>query len=136
MPAARFSTAASLALPRTPRGGNSGATVTIINKETNLTRDTVTGGDGSFTLNNALPGPYDVKISLAGFREAVRTNVPVTIGEISRVDMTLEVGALTETVTVASEAQLLQTDKADVHTELKSDAITSMPLNHFRTTRR
>jgi hypothetical protein len=109
-----------------------GATVTIVNKETNLTRDTVTGADGSFTLNNVLPGPYDVKISLTGFREAVRTNVPVTIGEISRVDMTLEVGALTETVTVASDAQLLQTDKADVHTELKSDAITSMPLNRFR----
>ena len=109
-----------------------GATVTIVSKETNLTRDTVTGGDGSFTLNNVLPGPYDVKISLTGFREAVRTNVPVTIGEISRVDMTLEVGALTETVTVASEAQLLQTDKADVHTELKSDEITSMPLNRFR----
>ena len=109
-----------------------GATVTIVNKETNLTRDTVTGADGSFTLNNVLPGPYDVKISLTGFREAVRTSVPVTIGEISRVDMTLEVGALTETVTVASDAQLLQTDKADVHTELKSDAITSMPLNRFR----
>jgi hypothetical protein len=109
-----------------------GATVTIVNKDTNLTRDAVTGGDGSYTLNNVLPGPYDVKISLTGFREAVRTSVPVTIGEISRVDMTLEVGALTETVTVASEAQLLQTDKADVHTELKSDEITSMPLNRFR----
>jgi hypothetical protein len=109
-----------------------GATVTIVNKETNLTRDAVTSGDGTFTLNNVLPGPYDVKISLTGFREAVRTNVPVSIGQISRVDMALEVGALTETVTVASEAQLLQTDKADVHTELKSDAITSMPLNRFR----
>ncbi len=109
-----------------------GATVTVINKETNLTRDTVTTGDGSYTVNNVLPGPYDVKISLTGFREAVRTSVPVTIGQISRVDMTLEVGALTETVTVASEAQLLQTDKADVHTELKSDEITSMPLNRFR----
>src|SRR5436190_6384636 len=109
-----------------------GATVTIVNRETNLTRDTVTGPDGSFTVNNVLPGPYDVKLSLTGFREAIRTNVPVTIGQISRVEMTLEVGALTETVTVASEAQLLQTDKADVHTELKSDAITSMPLNRFR----
>ncbi len=59
----------------------------------------------TFTLNNVLPGPYDVKISLTGFRESVRTNVPVTIGQISRVEMTLEVGALTETVTVASEAQ-------------------------------
>jgi hypothetical protein len=109
-----------------------GATVTVVNKETNLTRDSVTGGDGTFTINNVLPGPYDLKVSLTGFREAVRTNVPVTISQISRVEMTLEVGALTETVTVASEAQLLQTDKADVHTELKSDAITSMPLNRFR----
>ena len=109
-----------------------GATVTVVNKETNLTRDTVTNADGTFTLKNVLPGPYNVKVSLTGFREGIRTNVPVTIGQISRVDMALEVGALTETVTVASEAQLLQTDKADVHTELKSAEITSMPLNRFR----
>jgi hypothetical protein len=109
-----------------------GATVTIVNKDTNLTRDAVTNSEGGFTIANVLPGPYDVKISLTGFREGVRTNVPVTIGQISRVDMTLEVGALTETVTVASEAQLLQTDKADVHTELKSGELTSMPLNRFR----
>ncbi len=79
-----------------------------------------------------LPGPYDVKISLTGFREAVRPNVPVSIGQISRVDLTLEVGTLTETVTVRPQPQLLQTDKADVSTELKSAEITSMPLNRFR----
>ena len=109
-----------------------GATVTAVNKETNLTRDTVTNAEGVYTLTNVLPGPYDVKISLPGFKEAVRTAVPVTIGQIARVDMTLEIGALTESITVASEAQLLQTDKADVHTELKSGEITSMPLNRFR----
>ena len=76
--------------------------------------------------------PYDVKVSLTGFRETVRTSVPVTIGQISRVDMALQVGTLSETVTVQSAAELLQTDKADVSTELKSDAITSMPLNRFR----
>jgi hypothetical protein len=109
-----------------------GATVTIVNKDTNLTRDTTTDAEGAFSVINVLPGPYDVKISLTGFREAVRTNVPVTIGQISRVDLTLEVGSLTETVTVQSAAELLQTDKADVSTELKSDAITQMPLNRFR----
>ena len=109
-----------------------GATVTIVNKQTNLTRDTTTDAEGSYSLVNVLPGPYDVKISLTGFREAVRSNVPVTIGQISRVDLTLEVGALTETVTVQSAAELLQTDKADVHTELKSAEITAMPLNQFR----
>jgi hypothetical protein len=109
-----------------------GVTVTITNTETGLTRDTVTDAQGSYTLTNVLPGPYDVKVSLSGFRESVRSNVPVTIGQISRVDVTLEVGTLTETVTVASESSLLQTDKADISTELKSEAITQMPLNRFR----
>ena len=109
-----------------------GATVTIVNKDTNLTREATTDAEGAYNLVNVLPGRYDVKISLTGFREALRTNVPVTIGQISRVDLTLEVGALTETVTVQSAAELLQTDKADVSTELKSSEITQMPLNRFR----
>jgi hypothetical protein len=108
-----------------------GATVTIVSKDTNLTRDAVTDAQGNYSFVNVLPGPYDVKVSLTGFREGVRLDVPVTIGQIARVDVTLEVGALTETVTVQSAAELLQTDKADVSTELKSDVITQMPLNRF-----
>jgi hypothetical protein len=117
-----------------PQGGNApGATVTIVNKDTNLTRETVTDAEGGYTFINVPPGRnWDVKVSLQGFRENVRTGVPVSIGEISRVDLTLEVGTVTETVTVASEAQLLQTDKADVSTELKSQELTAMPLNRFR----
>src|SRR5207245_4240479 len=101
-------------------------------KETNPSRDVTTDAQGSYNIVNVLPGAYDVKISLQGFREAVRSNVPVTIGQISRVDMTLEVGTLSEVVTVESASELLQTDKADVHTEIKSDVITNMPLNRFR----
>ena len=58
--------------------------------------------------------------------------MPVSVNEVSRVDAQLEVGALTETVTVASELQLLQTDKADTHTEIKSAAITQLPLPQNR----
>ena len=108
------------------------ATVVVTNKETNSTRETVTGPEGEYTLANVLPGQYDVKVTLTGFREAVRTNVPVSAGQISRVDVKLEIGALTETVTVASDAQLLQTDKSDLHTELKSQEITNLPLNQYR----
>jgi hypothetical protein len=116
-----------------PQGGTvPGATVTITNTETNLTKETTTDAQGAFNITNVLPGPYNVKVVLQGFRENIRSNVPVTIGQISRVEMTLEVGAVTESVTVASEAQLLQTDKADVHTELKSSEIVAMPLNRFR----
>ena len=109
-----------------------GAAVTITNKETNLTRDAVTDHEGNYSLTNVLAGPYDVKVALTGFREAVRTNVPVTIGQISRVDVALQVGTLSETVTVSSAAELLQTDKADVSTEIKSDTLTQVPTNRFR----
>ena len=109
-----------------------GATVTATNTATGLTRDTVTGDDGSYNLPNVLPGSYDVKVSLQGFKEFIQTGVPVTAGTVSRVEVALEVGTLTETVTVASSVQLLQTDKADVHTELKAKEITSLPLNQYR----
>ncbi len=109
-----------------------GATVTIVNKDTNLRRETTTDEEGNYRLLNVLAGPYDVTVALEGFREGLRTNVPVTVGQISRVDVTLEIGALTETVTVQSASELLQTDKADLHTELKSAELTSLPLNQYR----
>jgi len=116
-----------------PQGGTvPGASVTVTSKETNLVKEVVTDAAGAFTISNMAPGPYDVKVVLQGFRESVRSGVPVSIGEIARVEMALEVGSVSETVTVASEAQLLQTDKADVSTELKSKELTSMPLNRFR----
>ena len=108
------------------------ATIVITNKETNLTRETVTGAEGDYTVSTVPPGHYDVKVTLTGFREFVQTNVPVSAGQLSRVDVKLEIGALTETVTVASDAQLLQTDKSDLHTELRSKEITNLPLNQYR----
>jgi hypothetical protein len=109
-----------------------GAAVTVVNKDNNLTREATTDADGAYNIINLQPGRYDVRISLSGFRESSRTNVPITIGEISRIDVALEIGTLSETITVASQVQLLQTDKADVSTELNSKAVTDMPLNRFR----
>ena len=118
---------------RDPQGaGVPGAIVEIVNKNTNLTRETVTSSDGSYSLVNVVPGPYDVKVSLTGFRAGLRSSVPVTVGQIARVDVILEVGSISETVTVASSIQLLQTDKSDVHTELKSKEIINLPLNQYR----
>jgi hypothetical protein len=109
-----------------------GATVTITNKETSLVRDASTGDDGAFSIINILPGTYDLKVSLQGFREYVKTGVGVSAGNQSRVEVSLEVGQLSETVTVASPVELLQTDKADTHTELKAKELVSMPLPAYR----
>src|SRR5438105_5940527 len=109
-----------------------GATVMIVNKENNLTLETTTKSDGAYSIINVQPGPYDIKVTLPGFRDVARYNVPVTIGQIARVDVTMEVGAVSETVLVIGESPLLQTDKSDVHTQIRSTEITSMPLNRYR----
>jgi Carboxypeptidase regulatory-like domain/TonB dependent receptor-like, beta-barrel len=109
-----------------------GATITATNKETGLVLETTSNETGNYSIPNVQQGTYDVKAALTGFKEFVRPNVPVTIGTVSRVDVTLNVGDLTESVTVASESSLLQTDRADVHTELRSDEITALPTNQFR----
>jgi hypothetical protein len=109
-----------------------GVAVTIVNRDTNLTREAMTDTQGTYNFVNVLPGPYDVKAVLQGFSEAVRSNVPVTIGQISRVDVTMQVGELTEVLTVVSAPALLQTDTAEVKTDLRSEEITNLPLNRFR----
>ena len=69
-----------------------GASVTIVNKDTNLTRETTTDAQGGYSFTNIQAGPYDVKVVLTGFKESVRSRVPVSTGQISRVDLTLAVG--------------------------------------------
>ena len=80
-----------------------GATVTLVNSGTGLKRDTVTDAQGGYNFVNVLAGTYDVRVAMSGFRESVRTGVPVSVGQISRVDMTLEIGAMNETVSVMSD---------------------------------
>ena len=108
------------------------ATVTITNIDTGLMRTTVTNDAGAYSFTNVQAGRYDVKITLQGFREFVKTGVPVSVNEVARIDAALAIGTLSDTVTVASELQLLQTDKADTHTEIKSAAITQLPLPQNR----
>lgn len=109
-----------------------GATITVRSNATGLELTTVTGETGTYTVANVLPGTYDVVVTLQGFREARRTDVPVTAGTVARVDVTLQVGDLSESVTVASEAALLQTDKSDTRVELRSRDIVDMPLPAYR----
>jgi Carboxypeptidase regulatory-like domain/TonB dependent receptor len=109
-----------------------GATVTITHRETNLSRESTTTADGNYRFVNVQPGTYRVRVALAGFKESVKENVPVSANAISRVDVGLEVGQLTETVTVQSEQKLLQTDSGSVTAELRSKEITSLPLGNYR----
>ncbi len=109
-----------------------GATVTATNVGTQHTVSVPTDSDGNYTVHNLLPGTYDLNAALTGFRELKQTGLRVTANTRVRVDIKLEVGTLTETVNVVSETTLLQTEKADLNTELASKEIVNLPLNQFR----
>jgi len=93
---------------------------------------TVSDDSGAYTIRNLQPGTYTVKATLQGFKESVRTAIPVDANDIVRIDARPEVGALTESVTVTSEAALLKTDKADVSVNLRPAEVVNLPLNQYR----
>ncbi len=107
-------------------------TVTIVNKDTGQTRETGLDEAGRYTLLNVLQGRYDVKVIASGFKPMTQADVNVTINTVVRVDMQLEVGALTEQVTVEAQATVLQTDKSDLHHEITKTAITNLPMPNYR----
>jgi hypothetical protein len=109
-----------------------GATVTASNPSTGFSVNSVTDSTGGYAFRNLLPGTYDLRASLEGFRELNQTGLRVSAGSAIRLDLRLEVGALAETVTVVSETTLLQTEKADLSFEVSSKEIVNLPLNSFR----
>jgi hypothetical protein len=90
-----------------------GATVTIKNIGTNQTRETVTGTDGAFTFPDLLAGTYDITVAVEGFKTYEQKAIVLGATErLSLRQITLEVGQLAETITVKSEAALVQTSNA------------------------
>lgn len=114
------------------QAGVPGASVTLINTNTNLAKEATTTADGTYRFVNVQPGTYKVRVSLTGFKEYVKDAVPVASTTVTRIDVALEVGALTETITVQSEVSLLQTDTGDVHSQLNSKEISNLPLGNYR----
>jgi len=109
-----------------------GATVTLTSKMTGSERSDKTDEGGRYSFVNVLPGQYNVKVGATGFKSFVAQDLDVTPNTVTRVDSKLEVGQLTDTVTVEATAVALQTEKADTHAEITSTAITSLPIGGYR----
>ena len=106
-----------------------GATVTVTNRDTGLQRETTTDGNGAYSFRDLQPGIYELKVALTGFKSYSRAGLNVTLNAIARADVQMEVGGQTETVTVSGEKPLLQTDRADVSTQLDAAQVTNLPIS-------
>src|SRR6266436_1630861 len=113
-----------------PSGANVvGASVKVTNINTGATFDATTNDDGRFVVPSILQvGLYRVEATKPGFKTDVSDNIELRIGDVSEVNLTLQVGATTESVTVTSEAPLLNTETSSQGTVIVGRQITELPL--------
>lgn len=106
-----------------------GVTVKATEAGTGLARETVTGSDGRYTFTSLRPTTYDISAELTGFRALQRSGVVLQANQNLTVNMTLELGALAETVTVAGEAATVDVSSATISEVVDSKRIVELPLN-------
>src|SRR5574339_217312 len=80
----------------------SGASVTLTNTETSTSRNTTTSDGGVYVFELVPPGPYSIDVQATGFKKGIITNVQALVAKPTEVNVQLEVGAVTESVTVVS----------------------------------
>ena len=95
-------------------GALPGVTIVVTNEDTGAVRELVSSAEGSYFVSQVIPGPYRISAKLEGFKALDRRGITLTVGETTSLDLTLEVGGLTETLTVTGEAALVDVSSATV----------------------
>src|SRR5262245_53228654 len=110
-----------------------GVQVTAINPATTQRATAVTNGQGFFVLTQLAIGDYTIEAEKAGFKKFLRQGLTLTTGATVALDIRLEIGAATDTVTITGETPLLQTRTSDVSTLIESKTVQDLPLGDRRT---
>src|SRR5437762_8388534 len=108
------------------------AHVSSVNKATGVRKETDADAGGFYRLTDLSPGLYDITVTAGGFKPLTQTSVTVAANVVTNTNFNLQVGSVSEQVTVEAQGVTLQTEKTDVHTEIPAKAIQEMPLNQYR----
>src|SRR5947209_2583731 len=112
-------------------GGLPGVSITVKNQASGLVRTTVTASDGSYSVTGLKPGTDEVSYELAGFRTINKKDVELRVGQETRLGVTLEVGALEESITVVSDAPIIETTSKEIGGTLNTQEFLDLPSqNH------
>src|SRR6266853_6736090 len=110
-------------------GAIGGATVTVLDVQRGTTRTLTTDDSGAYNAPNLIPGTYKVRAEFKGFRVTERQNVVVEVSQELRVDLTLQPGEQTQTITVTEAIPLVETTNAELGGTLQNQIINDLPLN-------
>jgi hypothetical protein len=105
------------------------AQITITNQDTGVVRTSVSTAEGNFNVPSILPGKYSVEAKAGGFTPEQVKDVTVQVGSDARVDLKLQVGAVTQQVTVTEAVPTVETTSSEVSNVVTEDLIAQIPLN-------
>lgn len=105
-----------------------GASLVVTNTRTGVAVKTVTNETGFYSVPNLIPGTYSVRAEASGFKRYEKTEIVLNVDSIARVDCQLEIGAVSESVTITAEAAVLKTDKADLGGVISERTLTELPV--------
>ncbi len=106
-----------------------GCTVTATNTSTSISRSSTTDASGAYRIIDLIPGPYTIKAEKTGFQTTIVPALQLTVAGSLNVNITLKLGAVTQTVEVQAVAPLLDTTTANVGTTVSNANVLEMPLN-------
>src|SRR5258708_1405674 len=107
----------------------SSATLTIIDKDRGVARTLTTDDAGEYNAPTLIPGTYTVRVEANGFKRLERQNVVLEVGREVRVDLTVQPGEQTQSVTVTESIPLVETTNATLGGTLNNADINDLPLN-------
>src|SRR5580698_8788230 len=105
------------------------AALTLTNATTNAVRQTKTTGDGDYSFPSLPPGTYKLKAEHPGFKTTANNSVEVEVQQTVRLDYTLQVGDVTQTVEISAAANMLQSENATLGSVVSNSSIVELPLN-------
>ncbi len=115
-------------LVRDAQGVIPGAEITIVNEATNAERMATSNEVGEYIFSSVLPGTYTIRVSLPGFRTEERKSLRLATQQQLVQDFTMEVGGLSEQITVTGEAPLVERATATMATSLGAKEISALPI--------
>lgn len=105
-----------------------GAQIRLIQVETGITASGVANAEGLYEFPSLLPGAYQISVELQGFKKYSRSGVIVRVGDVVEIDITLELGSMAESISVTTEAPLLDTASASMGQVVDNRMLSEAPL--------
>src|SRR5437870_7703824 len=106
-----------------------GATVTATNKGTGQSRTVATDDSGEYKIDFLPAGSYDIKVTASGFGDATSEGLELLVGKTTTLDVTMNPGVQTASVTITSEAELVNREKTDISLNITPHDVQDLPLN-------